>query len=127
LAIRSGKVRAAPTVPRVVELVGLVLVPIGLALLGLSALPVRPGSVSGLEAGVFAPVNQLPAVILPLIWPFMQLGAVAAPLVLGAVALVSRRFRLAAGLILSGPAAWISPRSSRASSGVAAPPPCSAT
>jgi glycosyltransferase 2 family protein len=88
-------------------LMALLLLPIGLAVLGLSALPVRPGSVSALEADVFGPINQLPASIFPAIWPFMQLGAVAAPLVLGAVALLSRRFRLAAGLFLSGPAAWM--------------------
>jgi undecaprenyl-diphosphatase len=75
--------------------------------LALSALPVRPGSVSGLEAGVFDPINELPAAMLPAVWPLMQLGALAAPLVVGAVALLSRRVRLAAGLALSGPTAWL--------------------
>ena len=49
---------------------------IALVVLVLSMVAVRNGSVSDVERSVFRAVNDLPAALYPVLWPFQQLGAV---------------------------------------------------
>ncbi|MET0727783.1 MAG: phosphatase PAP2 family protein [Acidimicrobiales bacterium] len=69
----------------------------GLAVLGLGMLAVGDSNeaVTGLEEDAFRAVNDLPEALYPLIWPFQQLGVLVAGPIVAAVALVTRRFRLA--------------------------------
>jgi len=59
------------------------------------------------EERAFRVVNDAPALFWPVLWPVMQLGTFAAPLVCaGAVAVVWRRRRPALALALGGYGAW---------------------
>ena len=78
----------------------------GLVVLGVSALSVRDGYVSGAEQAVFRWVNGLPDVLYGPVALVMQLGNLAAVLVLAVIALALRRYRLAIGIGLAGSAAY---------------------
>ena len=85
----------------------LVRVALGLAVLGTVFLIVRRGQLPLLERDVFRLVNDLPSVVLPVIWVVMQLGNVLAVPTLAAGALLARRFRLARDLAVSGVLAYL--------------------
>jgi membrane-associated phospholipid phosphatase len=78
--------------------VGLVL---GLALFVATALVASGGLAPG-ERALFVAVNSLPDVLYALIWPFMQYGVFLTIPVLTVVALLLRRFRLAAAMASAG-------------------------
>lgn len=59
------------------------------------------------EAGVFHWVNHGPTALWPLLWPVMQLGNLAAPLIVAAAAFVAwRRWRPVAAVLISAYGAW---------------------
>jgi undecaprenyl-diphosphatase len=64
------------------------------------------GSVSAIERRLFDAVNGLPSWLYPVLWPVMQLGALAAVFVVSGVALVCRRRRLAVELVIAGVGAY---------------------
>ncbi len=64
------------------------------------ALIASDGTVPGWEEALFHAVNDLPAALYPMLWPFQQLGALAVGAVVAIVALVLRRFRLALAVLL---------------------------
>ena len=78
----------------------------GLALLGFSAVFIRPGDVSVLEANAFHAVNRLPGALFPIVWAVMQLGNVLVVPAAAILALAARRVRLASELAVSGVTAW---------------------
>jgi glycosyltransferase 2 family protein len=85
----------------------LVRVGLGTVVLGLGLLVARRGELPALERDVFRLLNDLPGLVLPVVWAVMQLGSLAAvPLLAGAAAL-RRRFRLARDLLLAGGLAYI--------------------
>jgi undecaprenyl-diphosphatase len=59
-------------------------------------------SISGLERSAFRLVNGVPGVPFVPVWLLMQAGNIAAVPVVSFAALATRRFRLAAGLLLAG-------------------------
>jgi undecaprenyl-diphosphatase len=77
------------------------------AVLTVSAIPIDPRHVGGFEARVFHLVNGWPASFYWPTWIVMQLGNFLAVLVVGLVALLTRRVRLALVLVLSGTGAWV--------------------
>ena len=89
-----------PTVQR--HAVDLVRVLIGLAVTGIGFLIAQQGELSAFERDLFRIVNDLPAVVLPIVWLVMQLGNVVAVPVVAALAAVTQRFRMARDLLLSG-------------------------
>jgi len=68
----------------------------------LSALPVHANRVSGPERSVFHWVNNGVAVPFVIVWPVMQLGNIVVVPVAAAVALATRRVRLAASILIGG-------------------------
>ncbi|MEA2485866.1 MAG: hypothetical protein QOD46_977 [Actinomycetota bacterium] len=78
-----------------------------LALLVVSALPIDPHHVGGLETSVFHSVNDLPAGLYWPVWVVMQLGNLLAVPALAIGALLWRRVRLAVDLVLAGAGAWL--------------------
>ncbi len=73
----------------------------GLAVTGVGALLVRHGHVSDVEESVFRAVrNDLPQALYPVLWPFQQVGAVLVGPLVAVVALILRRYRLAAAAIV---------------------------
>jgi undecaprenyl-diphosphatase len=74
---------------------------VGVAILGLGMLAVRDGSVSSVEERVFHAVNDLPGALYPVLWPFQQLGVVIVGPAVALVAALSRRYRLAALVLLA--------------------------
>ncbi|MGY1641918.1 phosphatase PAP2 family protein [Geodermatophilus sp. SYSU D00703] len=87
--------------------VDLVRAGLGLAVLGLGLLVAQRGELPVFERDVFRLVNDLPATLVPVVWTVMQLGnALAVPAVAGLAAL-TRRFRLARDLLVSGLLAYL--------------------
>lgn len=80
----------------------LVLVGGGLALLVLSALPVRPDSISALERGVFRAINDHTVLPFIVVWTVMQLGNFLAVPAVALAAALWRRWRLAIGMLIGG-------------------------
>jgi undecaprenyl-diphosphatase len=72
----------------------------GLVVLVLGMILVRDSSVSDLEEDLFRAVNDLPQALYPVAWPFQQVGALVAGPVVAIVALVLRRYRLAAAALI---------------------------
>jgi undecaprenyl-diphosphatase len=72
----------------------------GLAVLLVGMILVRNSSVSDLEEDLFRAVNDLPQALYPVAWPFQQVGALVAGPVVAIVALVLRRYRLAAAALI---------------------------
>jgi membrane-associated phospholipid phosphatase len=79
-----------------------ILLGVGLVLLVMSALAVADGNVLDVERIAFRAVNGLPSLFYWPVWLVMQLGNGLAIAVVAAVALASRRFRLALGLAIAG-------------------------
>jgi glycosyltransferase 2 family protein len=73
----------------------------GLGVLGAGLVVVRDGTVPRLERSVFRAINDLPEWLYPLIWPFQQVGVLAIGPAVAIVALVLRRYRLAAAAVLA--------------------------
>ncbi|MGY1593598.1 phosphatase PAP2 family protein [Geodermatophilus sp. SYSU D00708] len=87
--------------------VDLVRAGLGLAVLGLGLLVAQRGVLPVLERDVFRLVNDLPAAVFPVVWAVMQLGNVVAVPVLAGLAALTRRFRLARDLLVSGGLAYL--------------------
>ncbi len=79
---------------------------VGLVVLVLSALPVDERSLSGAERSVFDLVNSSPGIPFGPVWLLMQAGNVAAVAGGAVAALVARRPRLAAALVVAGALAY---------------------
>src|SRR3954468_11226096 len=77
-------------------------VALGLVVLGIGSLIAQRGQLSTLERDLFRLVNDLPGFFFPVVWAVMQLGNVVAVPTLAAIAALTRRFRLARDLLLSG-------------------------
>jgi glycosyltransferase 2 family protein len=82
----------------------------GLAVLGLSAIPVEADRAPSLEIDAFRLVNDLPGAIYPVVYPLMQLGNVLVVPIVAIAALIARRTRLAVALFVGGAAAWVLPK-----------------
>jgi undecaprenyl-diphosphatase len=86
----------------------LAMIGVGLALLALSWWAAAADSISDVEEEVFRFVNDWPDWLEGPIWPIMQFGAIAAvPLVAVVAWLVTRRWRLATGIVAAGLGAWL--------------------
>ena len=72
-----------------------------------TALFVDANHVGGLEVDLFRFFNDLSDAFYWVVWAVMQLGNVVAVPVVAALALLARRFRLAAGLLMSGLTVWL--------------------
>jgi undecaprenyl-diphosphatase len=83
---------------------------VGLALTVLASLGAREGAVSDAEQAVFRWVNELPDWLERTMWALQLLGVLVTPLVVAAVALVLRRWRLALALVLLAPLKLIAER-----------------
>ena len=73
----------------------------------LTAAPIDAIQVSEFETDVFRLFNELPGVLYGPMWAVMQLGNFLIVPAVALIALVSRRFRLAAALAASGSLAWL--------------------
>jgi undecaprenyl-diphosphatase len=80
---------------------------LGLALLGVSGLPVDDKDVSALERAVFRRVNDLPDRLYPPAWLVMQAGTVGAAPAAAGLAWGSGRPVLAARLLAGGTGTWL--------------------
>jgi membrane-associated phospholipid phosphatase/uncharacterized membrane protein YbhN (UPF0104 family) len=87
--------------------VDLVRVALGLALVGLGFLIAQRGELPVFERDVFRLVNDLPAIVYPVVWAVMQLGNVLAVPTLSAVAALTGRFRMARDMLISGLMAYV--------------------
>ncbi|GAA4753875.1 hypothetical protein GCM10023328_41520 [Modestobacter marinus] len=104
----AAELPAAPAPPRPQRHVGdLVRVGLGLAVLGTGFLIARRGEISLVERDLFRLVNDLPTLLLPVIWLVMQMGNVVAVPTLAAGAALAGRFRLARDLAISGGLAYV--------------------
>jgi undecaprenyl-diphosphatase len=74
---------------------------IGLVIVVLGMVAVRNGTVTGPEESVFRAVNDLPGAVYPVVWPWQQLGTLVFAPILAVVALVLRRYRLAAAVMVA--------------------------
>jgi glycosyltransferase 2 family protein len=74
---------------------------LGLVVLATSAAAAR-ASLSHAEVALFRAANDLPQALHPFVWPLMQYGTFITIPLLCVVALVMRRYRLAAALVLAG-------------------------
>jgi membrane-associated phospholipid phosphatase len=84
------------------------LVVVGGGVLLLSAIPVHADSLSDTEKSVFQAVNDLPSTIYPVpAWIFMQLGNFLVVPITALVALIARRFRMAATLAVAGLSTYV--------------------
>src|SRR5210317_331975 len=75
----------------------------GLVVLGVCMLIVRSGEVGSVEEAVFHVVNGLPDSLQAPVWLFQVPGILVFPLLAALVALLLRRYRLAAAIALSVP------------------------
>ncbi len=82
-------------------------VALGAALLVLSALPVDQHSISGVERSVFRGVNGVRGMPFAPVWLLMQAGNVVAVPAAAVTALVARRPRLGASLVVAGALAYV--------------------
>jgi undecaprenyl-diphosphatase len=80
---------------------------VGSVVLVLTALPIDSNDVGGFEATTFRWFNELPGALFPLAWVVMQLGNVLMVPLAVLMAIMARRFRLAAGLAAGGSLVWI--------------------
>src|SRR3712207_2373768 len=87
--------------------VDLVRVALGVAVLGLGFLVAQRGQLPVLERDLFQLVNDLPATLFPVVWAVMQLGNVVAVPVVAGVAALTRRFRMARDVLVSGVLAYV--------------------
>ena len=82
----------------------------GLALTVAASLRRADGQVSGLERAVFRWINELPGWLERTMWALQLLGVLVTPIVVAAVALVLRKWRLALALVLLAPLKLIAER-----------------
>ena len=75
---------------------------LGAAVFGLGFLLAQRGELPLLERDLFRLVNDLPGLVLPVVWAVMQLGNVVAVPVLALAAALTRRVRMARDLLVSG-------------------------
>jgi undecaprenyl-diphosphatase len=78
-----------------------------IVLLVLSALPVSADHLSGVERAVFRLVNDPTILPFVIVWPVMQLGNILVLAVAALAALVTRRLRLAASIVVGGLVAYV--------------------
>jgi membrane-associated phospholipid phosphatase len=78
-----------------------------LAVLLLASIAASDRNVPGWEERLFAVVNEHSVLPFAVVWPVMQLGNVLAVVLCGLAAAATRRFRLAAGLLAGGLAAYL--------------------
>jgi glycosyltransferase 2 family protein len=88
----------------------LTVIVVGLAVLVVGGLVARNGEVPGWEEAVFRAINDLPGALYPLLWPFQQLGALVVGPILAVIALVMRRYWLAAALVVATVAKLVTER-----------------
>jgi glycosyltransferase 2 family protein len=74
---------------------------VGVAVLAAGMVVVRDGTVPRWEENVFNAVNGLPDWLYPVLWPFQQLGVLVVGPLAALVAAITRRYRLALGLLLA--------------------------
>ncbi|MGY1746800.1 phosphatase PAP2 family protein [Blastococcus sp. SYSU D00695] len=79
----------------------------GFVVLLLAALPVDARTVSPAEAAVFRAVNGVDVVPFVLVWPVMQLGNLVVVPATALLAACTRRWRLAAELLLAGAGTYV--------------------
>ena len=89
------------------EVVYLLWLVVGIAVLFLTALPIDEADVGGLERSVFEAINGLPGFLYPVVWVFMQLGNIVAVAVVAAVWLLLRRYRTAFKTLAAGLLVWL--------------------
>ncbi|MGY1691495.1 phosphatase PAP2 family protein [Geodermatophilus sp. SYSU D01105] len=82
--------------------VDLVRAVLGLAVLALGLLVAQRGELPVLERDVFRLVNDLPALVFPVVWAVMQLGNVVTVPVVAGLAALTRRVRTARDILVSG-------------------------
>ena len=80
---------------------------IGATLVTVCSLVARGSSVSAIERSLFQAVNSLPSWPYPPVWLVMQLGSLAAVLVVTAASAIFRRLRLAVELLAAGLLAYL--------------------
>ena len=85
---------------------------VGLAVFAASALVASRGMAPG-EAAVFTVINSLPDALYLGIWPFMQFGVFLTIPILIVVALVMRRFRMAAAMAIGGIGVYLLARAAK--------------
>jgi undecaprenyl-diphosphatase len=73
----------------------------GLAALAVGMVIVRDGEVPGWERGIFHAINDLPEALYPVLWPFQQIGALAAAPIAALVAALLHRRRLALAILVA--------------------------
>jgi undecaprenyl-diphosphatase len=83
-----------------------VLIAAGLTLLVLSSLPVHRNSITTLERDVFHLINGHTVLPFTVVWLVMQLGNIVAVPAAAAVAALTRRWRLAASMLVGGVATY---------------------
>ena len=88
----------------------LLFVAVGSAVLVVGMVSVRDGAVPTWERNLFEWVNDLPGPLLPVLWPFQQLGAFAVVPLLALVLAVMRRGRWAVAVMVVGITKLISER-----------------
>ena len=80
---------------------------LGLSVFGIGFLIAQRGQLSVFERDVFRVVNDLPAIVFPIVWTVMQLGNVIAVPVLAGAAALAGRFRMARDMLVSGLLAYL--------------------
>jgi undecaprenyl-diphosphatase len=80
---------------------------LGLAVFGLGFLIAQRGQLPVLEHDLFRIVNDLPAIVFPVVWAVMQLGNVVAVPVVAGIAALTGRFRMARDMLVSGLLAYL--------------------
>jgi len=83
---------------------------VGLALTVAASLGARDGAVSDAEQAVFRWINELPGWLERTMWALQLLGVLVTPIVVAAVVLVLRRWRLALALVLLAPLKLVAER-----------------
>jgi undecaprenyl-diphosphatase len=74
---------------------------VGLVVLAIGMLLVQDETVSGFEESAFRAINDLPQALYPVLWPFQQLGALLVGPVVAVGALIARKYRLAAAVLVA--------------------------
>jgi undecaprenyl-diphosphatase len=104
--MRDPQDRPAPVHHRPYRRFGLGLTVAAVVVMASWTLVVRP-DVTPAEERLFRAVNSAPEVFWPLLWPPMQFGTIAAPVVIAAAAAAAlRRWRPPAAALLAGYLAW---------------------
>jgi glycosyltransferase 2 family protein len=85
-------------------------VAVGSVVLVTGMLSVRDGEVPAWERDLFEWVNELPGPLLPVLWPFQQLGAFAIVPLLALVLAITRRVRWSVAVMVAGVLKLISER-----------------